>query len=61
MGRPSEFTNTYGFSNPLLNSLWRSEVARMLGLSSIEVIMKYIEQQGHEPPDADFKIEGNDL
>ncbi len=23
-----------------------------------EVIMKYIEQQGHEPPDGDFKIDG---
>ena len=24
-----------------------------------EMVMKYIEQQGHEPPDADFKIDGD--
>jgi putative transposase len=26
-----------------------------------EVIMKYIERQGHEPPEGDFKIDGDDL
>jgi putative transposase len=24
-----------------------------------EMVMQYIEQQGHEPPDADFKIDGD--
>jgi REP element-mobilizing transposase RayT len=26
-----------------------------------EVIMTYIEQQGHDPADGEFKIDGNDL
>ena len=26
-----------------------------------EVVMQYIELQGHEPPDGDFKIDGVDL
>ena len=31
------------------------------GNVSYEVIMQYIEQQRHEPPDGDLKIDGHDL
>ena len=37
------------------------EVGASSGNTADEVIMKYIEEQGHEPPDGDFKIDGNDL
>ena len=35
----------------------RGYFAASSGNVTDEVIMKYIEQQGHEPPDADFKID----
>ena len=42
--------------------LWaRGYFAASSGNTADEVIMKYIEEQGHEPPDGDFKIDGNDL
>jgi putative transposase len=42
--------------------LWaRGYFAASSGNVTDEVIMKYIEQQGHKPPDADFKIDGDDL
>jgi putative transposase len=42
--------------------LWaRGYFAASSGNVTDEVIMKYIEQQGYEPPDADFKIDGDNL
>ena len=42
--------------------LWaRGYFAASSGNFTDEVIMQYIEQQGHEPPDGDFKIDGHDL
>jgi len=39
----------------------RGYFAASSGNVTDEVIMKYIEQQGHEPPEGDFKIDGDDL
>ena len=39
----------------------RGYFAASSGNVTDEVIMQYIEQQGHEPPDGDFKIDGDDL
>ena len=42
--------------------LWaRGYFAASSGNVTDEVIMQYIEQQGHEPPDGDFKIDGDNL
>jgi len=42
--------------------LWaRGYFAASSGNVTDEVIMQYIEQQGHEPPDGDFKIYGDEL
>jgi putative transposase len=37
----------------------RGYFAASSGNVTDEVVMKYIEQQGHEPPDGDFKIDGD--
>ena len=37
----------------------RGYFATSSGNVTDEVVMKYIEQQGHEPPDFDFKIDGD--
>jgi putative transposase len=39
--------------------LARRYFAARSGNVTDEVVMKYIEQQGHEPPDGDFKIDGD--
>jgi len=39
----------------------RGYFAASSGNVTDEVIMKYIEQQGMEPPDGDFKIDGDNL
>jgi putative transposase len=39
--------------------LARGYFAASSGNVTDEVVMKYIEQQGHEPPDGDFKIDGD--
>jgi len=42
--------------------LWaRGYFAASSGNVTDEVVMQYIEQQGKEPPDGDFKIDGEDL
>ena len=42
--------------------LWtRGYFAASSGNATDEVIIKYIEQQGQEPPEGDFKIDGDDL
>jgi len=42
--------------------LWaRGCFAASSGKVTDEVIINYIEQQGHEPPDADFKSDGADF
>ena len=42
--------------------LWaRGYFATSSGNVTDEVIMKYIEQQGQAPPDAEFKTDGDDL
>ena len=37
----------------------RGYFAASSGNITDEMVMQYIEQQGHEPPDADFKIDGD--
>jgi putative transposase len=37
----------------------RGYFAASLGNVTDEVVMKYIEQQGHEPPDDDLKMDGD--
>jgi len=39
----------------------RGYIAAGSGDVTDEGIIQYIEQQGHEPPDDDLKIEGDDL
>jgi putative transposase len=42
--------------------LWaRGYFAASAGNVTDEIIMQYIEQQRHEPPDGDFKIDGDNL
>ena len=45
---------------PLSRQFWaRGYFAASSGNMPDEVVMKYIEQQGHEPPNGDFKIDGD--
>jgi hypothetical protein len=59
MNRNPEQFPTYKFLCPVQTTQTSAYFAASSGNVTDEVVMKYIEQQGHEPPDGDFKIEGD--